>query len=120
MNIYETMMLYIFSFFGLFTAIFFFITFFQQRRALSSPKLKKYPKITVAVPVYNNEKYLSLTVESILSLDYPKKSLQIIIVDDGSTDKSGAIADSFKSKGIIVIHQKNKGKANALNAALNR
>lgn len=74
--------------------------------------------ISVIVPVYNVETYLSACLESILNQSYSQ--LEIIIVDDGSTDQSGVICDEYKKKDsrIKVIHQKNGGAANAKNTGL--
>lgn len=70
-------------------------------------------KISVIVPVYNVEKELERCVKSICSQTY--KNLEIILVDDGSTDNSGKICDELakKDERIKVIHQKNKGLASA-------
>ena len=74
--------------------------------------------ISVIVPVYNVADYLPQCVESILQQDYEK--LEIILIDDGSTDESGAICDQYASADsrIRVIHQKNGGAAAAKNAGL--
>lgn len=65
--------------------------------------------ISIIVPVYNVEKYLSQCIESIINQTY--KNIEIILVDDGSTDSSGTICDKYKEKDsrITVIHQKNIG-----------
>lgn len=75
-------------------------------------------KISVIIPVYNVEKYLKHSIESILKQKY--SNLQIILIDDGSTDKSGEICDSYAQKDdrITVVHQKNGGAANAKNKGL--
>ena len=75
-------------------------------------------KISVIVPVYNCEKYLPSCLDSILNQTYT--SLQIILVDDGSPDKSGIICDQYAAKDsrIQVIHQKNQGVSAARNAGL--
>lgn len=73
--------------------------------------------ISVVIPVYNVEKFLKRCVTSILKQSYT--NLQIILVDDGSTDLSGSICDSFKNdKRITVIHKSNGGLSSARNAAL--
>ena len=74
--------------------------------------------ITVIIPVYNVEKYLIKCIESVISQTY--KNLQIILVDDGSTDNSPKICDDYaeKYKNILVIHKKNGGLSSARNAGL--
>lgn len=74
--------------------------------------------ISVIVPVYNVANYLPQCVDSILSQDH--RDLQVILIDDGSTDGSGAICDQYAAQDsrIMVIHQKNAGAAAAKNAGL--
>lgn len=74
--------------------------------------------ISVIVPVYNVETYLSACLDRILGQSYSQ--LEIIIVDDGSTDQSGEICDQYEKMDprIKVIHQKNGGAANAKNTGL--
>ena len=74
--------------------------------------------ITIVVPVYNVDKYVSKCIESLLHQTY--SNLEIIIVDDGSTDKSGEICDSYAKSDnrIKVIHQTNKGQSASRNKAL--
>lgn len=76
------------------------------------------PLISVIVPVYNVENYLDRCVESIVNQTY--KNLEIILVDDGSTDSSGQKCDEWKAKDsrIVVIHKKNGGQAEARNFGL--
>ncbi len=77
-------------------------------------------KISVIIPVYNIEKYLSQCVESIISQTY--EDLEIILIDDGSTDTSPLICDKLadKDQRVIVIHKANGGAASARNAGLRR
>lgn len=74
--------------------------------------------ISVIIPVYNTEKYLTTCVNSILQQE--NVSLEIILVDDGSTDSSANICDDFAKKydNISVIHIKNSGPATAKNVGL--
>lgn len=75
-------------------------------------------KISVIVPIYNTGKYLHRCLESILAQTY--KKLEIILVDDGSTDNSGKICNYYaqKDERIKVIHKKNGGQSSARNAGL--
>ena len=74
--------------------------------------------ITVVVPIYKREKYLHETMESILNQTY--KNLEIILVDDGSTDNSLRIARYYErlDKRVKVITQKNMGICVAMKNAL--
>ena len=74
--------------------------------------------ISVIVPVYNVEKYLDACVKSIINQTY--KKLEIILVDDGSTDNSPSMCDEYKKKDdrIKVIHKINGGLSDARNAGL--
>lgn len=74
--------------------------------------------ISVIVPVYNVEKYLNRCVDSIINQTY--SNLEIILINDGSTDTSGKICDEYKKRDnrIHVIHQKNGGLSAARNAGI--
>lgn len=83
-------------------------------------ELNQLPKISVVVPVFNVEKYLPKCLDSILSQTY--KNLEIILVDDGSPDKSGSVCDDYalKDKRITVIHKENAGVCSARNTAMKK
>lgn len=70
-------------------------------------------KISVIVPVYNTERYLSRCIDSILSQSFT--DFELLLVDDGSTDGSGSICDEYavKDKRIMVFHRENMGSAAA-------
>lgn len=74
--------------------------------------------ISVIVPVYNVASYLPECLDSILSQDYER--LDVILIDDGSTDASGSLCDDYarRDSRVRVIHQKNAGAAAAKNAGL--
>lgn len=74
--------------------------------------------ISVIIPAYNVEKYLNRCLDSLTEQNY--KNLEIIIIDDGSSDRTGEICDVWKEKDdrIIVIHQENAGLSAARNSGL--
>ena len=82
--------------------------------------MNQIPLITIIVPVYNNEKYLRKCLSSLCDQTY--KNIEILIVDDGSNDSSGAISDEFAEKDprVVVIHKENGGVAMARNVALRK
>lgn len=75
-------------------------------------------KISIIIPIYNNEEYLSACIDSVLAQTY--KNLEIILINDGSTDSSGVICDEYalKDKRIIVKHQNNLGVSTARNVGI--
>jgi len=81
-------------------------------------KAMKKKLITIIVPVYNVADYLERCIYSIINQTY--KNLEIILVDDGSTDDSGLMCDDFasKDKRIKVIHKENGGLSDARNVAI--
>ena len=74
--------------------------------------------ISVIVPVYNVAAYLDACVGSLTGQTY--KNLEIILIDDGSTDQSGALCDEWEKRDtrIRVVHQKNQGLSAARNRGL--
>ena len=76
------------------------------------------PKVSVIVPVYNAEKYLRKCVDSILAQTF--RDFEVILVDDGSPDRSGAICDEYAQKDprVRVIHKENGGVSSARQCGL--
>jgi cellulose synthase/poly-beta-1,6-N-acetylglucosamine synthase-like glycosyltransferase len=86
-------------------------------------KLKLYPEVTIVVPAYDEEETIIPTIKAVEALDYPKEKLSLIVVDDGSKDKTYSLAKTHctKMKGfrsVMVLTQKNSGKYAAMNNAL--
>lgn len=77
------------------------------------------PQISVIVPVYNTEKYLRRCIDSILAQTFT--DFELLLIDDGSTDGSGAICDEYalKDSRVRVFHESNSGVSSARNLGLN-
>lgn len=76
--------------------------------------------ISIIIPVYNAEKYIRKSLDSVLGQTYRK--LEVILVNDGSTDQSGAICNEYAQKDsrVVVLHKENGGVSSARNAGLKR
>lgn len=81
---------------------------------------KDYPLVSVIVPVYNVEAYVRECVESLVEQTYP--NLEVILVDDGATDSSGAICDELAAvhENVTCLHKENGGLSDARNYGLAR
>lgn len=103
------------SLFNIFLAI---IQIVSARPRLRSKKFK--PHVTVILPAYNEDKVIGKSVRSLIRSHYRK--ISIVIVDDGSTDNTWAVAQSLARcyKRVTALHQENGGKASALNNAIAR
>ena len=77
-------------------------------------------KLSIIVPIYNVEQYLRKCVDSLLAQDLAQEEYEVILVDDGSTDQSGQIADEYAGKwqNVKVFHQLNGGLSAARNAGI--
>jgi cellulose synthase/poly-beta-1,6-N-acetylglucosamine synthase-like glycosyltransferase len=125
MESFYTATFYVFSFISVYIQIFFLITFLEKKRHIvhnpENLKLKYYPTVAIAVPVYNEEKTILKTVKSLLSLDYPKDKIKIYIVDDGSKDNTWKIVQEFiDNPNIVLIKKENGGKHTAVNLAIDK
>ena len=87
----------------------------QESKMKNSYEVKVLPKVSIIIPVYNHEKYIRECVESALAQDY--ENLEVIVVDDGSTDGTPEILKEFGER-INYIRQENQGTSAALNTGL--
>lgn len=78
------------------------------------------PKLSVIIPAYNESENVRSTIESVLNSDYPKDKLEIIVVDDGSTDNTYEIIKEYEKRGIKTYKKKNGGAADAKNYGAER
>ncbi|MFZ5568856.1 MAG: glycosyltransferase family 2 protein [Thermodesulfobacteriota bacterium] len=90
--------------------------FFQKREIRQGPF---EPLVTVLIPAYNEETGIAATIRNKLALDYPRDRLEIIVISDGSTDRTDEIALGFQENGVRLLRQQPRaGKTSALNMAV--
>ncbi len=95
-----------------------------KARRVEKKKAKErfFPFVSIIIPAHNEEKTILRAVRSLITNKYPSHKREVIVVDDGSTDKTAGVIqsykDSYKVKNLTTVRQKQKGKAHALNNAL--
>lgn len=96
------------------------LIFSLRREGSKEPDLEDYPLFSIIVPAHDEESVIEQTVRGLYNLDYP--NYEIIVVNDGSSDRTAAILDALVTEGaaaLKVIHlQANSGKARALNMGI--
>ncbi|MFC1801165.1 glycosyltransferase [Nanoarchaeota archaeon] len=116
--------LWVTYFFSLFFAVFWLMTFLTEGVGSKHKKLKRYPLVSVVMPAYNEEESILESIKSVLQLDYPRNKLEMVVVNDGSQDKTRQKVEDFiqtvKDFNIKLINKKNGGKGSALNAGLRK
>jgi cellulose synthase/poly-beta-1,6-N-acetylglucosamine synthase-like glycosyltransferase len=76
------------------------------------------PTVSLIIAVYNGEKFLEAKLESVMALDYPAEKLDVIVVSDGSSDRTVEIAERFATQRVSLLRLPRGGKPAALNAAI--
>jgi len=109
-------------FLAVYVQVFFLVTFVEHRKKIPDfeddpvPEIHNPPKVAIIVPCWNEEKTVHGTINSILNLDYPADKLEVIAVDDGSTDATWQELLQYKDNPRVRIFQKeNGGKHTAVN-----
>jgi glycosyltransferase involved in cell wall biosynthesis len=98
------------------------VIFLAQKRVKRIPKLTYLsvdhrPKVSVIIPTYNHKKFISEAIQSVL--DQTFRDFELIIIDDGSTDGTANVVNSFSDGRIKYVYQSNCGRSYARNRALN-
>jgi cellulose synthase/poly-beta-1,6-N-acetylglucosamine synthase-like glycosyltransferase len=96
----------------------------EEQKQKPLPVKKHWPKVTILIPAHNEEIVIRNTLQSMVELDYPKEKLQIIVINDHSSDRTGEICDEFAQQYPYIqpMHsfppEGGKGKSSALNRAV--
>lgn len=93
-------------------------TWLARWRGTSPRESSQFPPLTVVVAAYNEEARIAARVRDILAQDYPPERLQVLVVSDGSTDATAQRAQIGDARVRVLALESNRGKACALNAAL--
>jgi cellulose synthase/poly-beta-1,6-N-acetylglucosamine synthase-like glycosyltransferase len=113
--LYTSFLLLFYIYFGYPVAVFILSKIFK--RAVS--KGPHEPLVSMIIAAHNEEKCIGKTLENKLALNYPKKKMEVIVISDGSTDKTDDIVNKFKTDNIRLLRQEpRKGKTSALNMAV--
>jgi len=117
-------LVYALSYISLFATAFYIINLFTYYKHKKKPSPSTDKAVSILIPMYNEEKSIEKTVKSALSINYPKKKLEIIIIDDGSKDNSYQLAKKFvsnKNPKVRLFRKKtNEGKGAALNLGIKK
>ena len=90
---------------------------FRGGRFLPPPDPEVWPTVSVSLPAYNEEYQIAETLESLLSLDYPKDRLQILVVSDSSTDRTDDIVRAYGDRGVELLRLPERGGKGAAETA---
>ncbi len=119
MNVLHVTLVYVVWFLVTFFFLVSALTFLKHRQQfyVIPPSTEGTPFVSIVVPAFNEEAGIADTIESLLEIDYPKNKLEIIVVNDGSKDRTSEIAGKYAAEDKIVLinNEKNMGKAASLN-----
>lgn len=113
---------YLMMFFVLFFTVAMLLIYLRNRDRMMRVGHNTYePTISVIIPAYNEEGVIIKTVNSVLDADYPKNKMEVLVVNDGSKDKTVDEVNSIKDKRVKLIDKvKNSGKADSLNKGIDK
>jgi len=116
-----TLLIYLSIYVGLFATTFYILSFIaykkKERLMFGDDEL---PFVTVLIPAYNEEGSIERTIKSIDNSNYPRDKLEILVIDDGSKDKTLEISKKLENDVVRVFHKENGGKGNALNFGISK
>lgn len=102
--------------------IYYVLMLHESRKPDNILKGKRYPKLSLLIPTYNEESVICRKLSNVETLDYPKEKLEVIVVDSASTDSTQQLVQSFIGKTStqfqLIVQPERLGKASALNCAV--
>jgi cellulose synthase/poly-beta-1,6-N-acetylglucosamine synthase-like glycosyltransferase len=114
--------LFVTYFLLLFLSIFWMLVLFSREEKKEVKKIQRFPTFSAIVPAYNEEKSITATLQSLVNLDYPQDKIEIIVVNDGSKDRTKEMVEQFivqhPAQKITLLNQENHGKGRAMNNGL--
>ena len=114
--------LYVTLFLAIYFQTFALLTYLSKDARIRRNKARlesDFPSVAVMVPCWNEETTIGGTVESLLALDYPKDKIEIVLINDGSTDNTRRVVEQYANHpNITVIHKENGGKHSAVNLGI--
>lgn len=118
----RNLLIYLATYIGIFIAVFYILSMKEHKKIKKDLRMPKVlPFVSIIIPAFNEEKGIYDTIKRVLKIDYPKNKYEIIVVDDGSRDKTYKIAKSIKDKNLKVYRlEKNSGKGAAMNYGLSK
>ncbi len=109
-------------FISLYLGVFWIMVLFENNHHPEKKPIKKYPFVSIIIPAYNEEDSIKGSIMSLFNLDYPKDKIEIMVVNDGSTDNTRNIVKHMiknnPEQPLRLINKKNGGKGKALNLGL--
>lgn len=115
-------LVYVLAYIGFFAASFYALNLFSYFGGKPKEDLMSTDKtVTIIIPAFNEEKSIERTIESALGINYPVEKLEIIVVDDGSKDRTYEFAKKYASnrnRNVKVLTKKNGGKGTAINMGI--
>ncbi len=109
-------------FLSIYMLVFFIMLYIKYRERIheKSKSTSWRPLVSVIIPAYNEGKYIENCIRTVLDSNYDKTKLEIIVVDDGSTDDTYEVSKSIKDSRVKVLKKSNSGKAASLNFGIKR
>lgn len=117
---FKEILIYVSAYIGIFAFTFYLLGLWSARKEHHEAIKDKAPFVSIVIPAYNEEEVIANTINSAKGINYPGDRFEIVVVDDGSKDRTYKIAKTFGDKHIKIFTKPNGGKASALNYGIEK